>query len=294
MAGGDTVLQFDLKDGEYADAILASESLIAWVNTIQAAAKAIDPFDLVRVEIIASERGSLRHLLRIVETTASDIAAGANEYPTLKKLAIGLALGTAPVLIDHALQPSVQMVALSETDRILLRDWQKCIRDDSAVEIAAKRFYRVAERDHAITAVRIGQDHVSAAEIVIPRDQFPDKSGLWDLQEEEPPEEVRRAIWHVVLLKAAFTHEPRAWTFSRDGLPFSARMEDKAFLAAIAAKTVPISLQEGVMMQIEVEYRERLEGQVWQYVDRSRKVVRVVTPKPLPPVTPPDAPKEKQ
>ena len=59
-------------------------------------------------------------------------------------------------------------------------------------------------------------------------------------------------------------------------------MEDPTFLAAIAAGTVPITLQEGVVMRIEVQYRERLTGQVWQYVERTRKITRVIAPRPLP------------
>lgn len=281
MASGDFVLQFDLKEGEFADAIIAAESLIAWVKAMQEAARVLDPNEQIRVEIIASEQGSLKHLLRVVEEFVGDVKSGAGEYPNLRALAIGVALATGPVLLDHMLPSGTQTVELSEQDRQLLRDMQNRIRQDKATETATKRFYRTVEKDHAVTAIRVGQQHESEPQIVIPRSQFPDRGGLWDLEELPAPEEARHAVWNVVLLRASFTHEPRAWTFSRDGLPFSAKMEDPDFLAAIAAKTVPITLQEGVMMQIEVEYRERLDGQVWKYVERTRKVIRVLSPRPL-------------
>ena len=286
MASGDLVLQFGLEEGRHADAVLAAQALIDWVHLAKEAALAIDPGSDLKVELLGRDEGSLRNLLRLLDSIAKDIHEGAGDYPYLKKTAIGLATAivtsTVGTGIQISAQPKVQQVELSSADRALLKGMQEQIERSPAVATASKRFFKTVERDPAITTVQIANDFEAAPVIVIPRSEFPERSGLWSLQEEEPPEETRRATWSVVLLRASFTHTPASWSFSRDGLPFSARMDDPDFLAAIAAKTVPITLQEGVLMQVEVEYRERLVGQVWQYVDRTRRVVRVLSPRPLP------------
>lgn len=299
MASGDIVLQFGLQEGRNADALIAAESLIAWVQLTREAALAVDPTNRLRVELLGREKGSLRQLLRLVDDTAKSVSDGADDYPYLKKLAVGLAAVTATasltVAIEQAVEPDVQKVELSEPDRALAMEMRSRVENDAAVSKAARRFYRTVERDPAITEIQIADGFDKAPIATVPRSEFAERGGLWEPQEDPPAEEKRTDTWDVVLLKAPFVHEPRAWTFSRDGLPFSARMEDPTFLAAIAAGTVPITLQEGVMMKIEVEYRERLIGQVWEYVDKTRKVTRVLAPRPLlvPSALPlPDPPKE--
>lgn len=116
--------------------------------------------------------------------------------------------------------------------------------------------------------------------VIIPKSQFPEKSGLWSEQIEGSTEKTVTAIWTVVLVKPTLDHRPRNWRFARDGVEFSAKMTDRSFLEAIPAGRVPITLQEGIMMVIEVQYTERLNGQIWEYVPSTRKVTKVVSPRP--------------
>jgi hypothetical protein len=97
---------------------------------------------------------------------------------------------------------------------------------------------------------------------------------------ESATEKTVTAIWNVVLVKPTLDHRPRNWRFDRDGVEFSAKMTDRAFLDAIPTGRVPITLQEGVMMVVEVQYTERLNGQVWEYVANTRKVTKVISPRP--------------
>ena len=63
-------------------------------------------------------------------------------------------------------------------------------------------------------------------------------------------------------------------------LPFTAKVTDTRFLTALKDGRLPLTLQEGVTMRVEVEYVEELEGQVWTPVKGTRRVVRVLSPTP--------------
>src|SRR3546814_17968937 len=91
----------------------------------------------------------------------------------------------------------------------------------------------------------------------VPRIEFATRSGVWA---EEPQLEAitakRTAVWDVVLIKPVLIPEPRRWRFAREGLEFSALMQDASVLQAIHDKTLPMQLAEGVMMKVEMNYRE--------------------------------------
>lgn len=287
MVEDELVLRLGLEDGRNANAEAAAQSLIAWVALLKEASRAIDPADELTVELLGTAPGSLQfpQVLRFVERAAKDISEGASDYPYLKKTAIGLALATSTAVlqtgIETALKPTVQVVSLDVKDHKLLADMRDKVASSAAVQSAARRFYRTVEQDPAVDEVTVAETTSSEPLIVVPRSEFPERSGLWTPEELPAPERTSHAVWDVVLLRAPFVPVPRSWGFMREGLPFSARMEDPAFLAAVGAGTIPITLQEGVEMQIEVEFKERREGQVWAYVEGTRRVLKVRSPLPV-------------
>lgn len=102
--------------------------------------------------------------------------------------------------------------------------------------------------------------------------------------EEVGREEVRIAHWDAVLIAPVLVGKPRRWKFAKDGIEFSATMADKAVLEAIRDKSLIIPFAEGVMMKIEVQYTEQYDGAVWRIIAKTRKVVRVLSPRiSLPP-----------
>ncbi len=282
----DLILKLGLEEGRNADALVAAESLAAWVHYVKEAARAIDPADRLTVELVALKDGSLKfpQILRKLDQTIGDISAGADAYPNLKTLAIATAAAVGVTVVqvgvERAMEPTVQTVELSETDRELLQGMKEKVEASSAAQHASRRFLESVERDPAVTEVTVGdEDHEEL--LVVPRASLPGRSSLWQVDEPPPLERTLTDIWDVVLIKASFVNRPARWTFLRDGLPFSAKMDDKVFLAAISDGRVPIALQEGVLMRLEVEFKERQEGQVWRAIDSTRRVLRVVQPQPL-------------
>jgi hypothetical protein len=279
-------LRFGLNEGRYANALYAAESLVAWVHLTTEAAQAIDPADRIVIELVGIAEGSLefRQILKKIDQTIGDISSGADEYPHLKAVAIGMAatvaVGATHVAIDRAMTPTIQTVSLSDHDRELLAEMRGKIESSERVRHASKRFLQSVERDPAITEVTVSEDDDDPL-VTIQRESFPGRDTLWGIEELPPAERITRDSWDVVLVKASFVNRPARWMFSRDGLNFTAKMDDKAFLAAIRDGRVPITLQEGVMMRIEVEFKEEQDGQIWRALDTTRRVVRVVSPQPL-------------
>ena len=57
-------------------------------------------------------------------------------------------------------------------------------------------------------------------------------------------------------------------------------MNDRRFLDALRAKTLQITLAEGIRMKVEIEYRETYEGGNWIPVSGSHRIVAVLDPLP--------------
>jgi hypothetical protein len=286
LTDGDVYLLLGLKNGRNADAAVAAESLLAWIDLARDAARVIDPFADIRIELLGREKGSLAQWLRIVDDQIATVSAGADQFPYLKKVAIGLAIATATAgiqtFVEESLKPEVQQVSLSTADRDLLESMTTAIRKSDDTARSVKRFYRALERDPAVTNVIIKTGRDEMPLVKVDRSEFAMRGGLYSRNDAEQADETKREVWSVVLMQAPFYASSKRWRFSRDGVPFSAAMHDAIFLQAIVDGTVPISLRTGVRMEVEVEWRQQARGNLWAYVPGTRRVTRVLSPRPAP------------
>ncbi len=282
------VLHFELAPGQFADTKIVAEALIRWAELVEAAVKAIEPAGAVELEIVGNERGSLRfpQIIKFVEQGVTDIDAAWQQFPYIRKAVIGsahtLAVGVVGGIISASLAPEVQKVEIADGAQQAKAEMEAKIGESIPVREASRRFYQIVEKDPAITGVGVAQSHEDDP-IIVPRSEFHARSGLWSIEEDPAPAQEKVDEWDVVLLKAPFSHKRLAWQFSRDGLTFSALMDDAQFLLAVKEGRVPINLQEGVVMRLRIAYTERLEGQVWKAEPKSRRIVKVISPAPLSP-----------
>jgi hypothetical protein len=282
------VLHLATLEGRYPDTSVAARALLDWADLAKATVFAIDPSDRISLEVAGVVPGSARfpQVLRFLENQAADVQRAWAAYPTLKGMVVGAAhaLYTSAIAagVTVAMQPDEQAVRLSDEDRTILREMQSQAAADKQVQAASKRLYRTLENDAAITGIGVAPDWGAPPELVVPKAQFPERGGLWRSQTEDVQFRYEREIWDVILLKPALISKPQSWQFSRGGLKFSAQMADANFLMAMRDGLIPLSLQEGVVMRVEVEYESELVGQIWEVKPRTRKVVRVLSPVPLP------------
>jgi hypothetical protein len=280
------VLTLDLEPGENADAVIAAESLIAWVAAIREAGAVMDPSGRVVVDLISADASCLRlrALVRFVEDQVLGSPADAlNEFPRIKKIVVATVLGVTSGLAlagTAALVMPNQTVNLSEAGIKRLREEQAKVRHDPHVQAKVQTFYKTVSRDRHVTNVSTSEGVGKPVLLSVPRSEFNERSGLWAMEEPANHERPAEDVWNVVVTYPAMKSQPLSWGFERDGLPFTARMEDQTFLAAVKSGTLPIVVQEGVQMVVEVHWTERFDGQVWEAVPRTRKIKRVLSPRP--------------
>jgi hypothetical protein len=278
-------LRLDLEKGRVPDARIAAEALIKWIDAAQAAVRVIDPYCELRIELLGADAGSLnlRAAFRFVEDKVLGPPADfLSEFPRLKKLivatVIGIPAGLAIVVAEHTMYPELPPEVPPAVQQ-QYQDLQRKVAHDPTVQTEVRKFYQTVERDTSISGVKI-VDPTSKRQLVsVPRVEFPERSGVWLLQE-EPQRRRRGAEWDVIVTHPVMLAKPHAWKFVHDGLPFRAKITDPDFLAAIAAGTLPLTIQEGVTMRVRVEWEEELVGQTWVPVEKSRTVTKVIDPNP--------------
>ncbi|WBX82492.1 hypothetical protein [Sphingosinicella microcystinivorans] len=282
------VLQFDFDPGANADAIIAAEALIAWVEAARTANAIINPLSELKVDLVSAEQAclKLRTVFRFVEDKVLGPPADfLDEFPRIKKLVvatvIGIPAGLAIVVGEHVMFPDPP-ADLSPAAKQVFQEEAKKLESSPEVKKKVQEFYKKVEKQGTISQVQIKEGDERAPPLMtIPRTEFSVRSGLWSPPEEQPTERPQVKDWDVVLTHPVLVSKPEIWRFKREGLPFSAKMEDNAILLAIKDGRLPLHFQEGEAMKVRVEWRERLVGKVWEPVARSYKITKVLAPKPL-------------
>jgi hypothetical protein len=128
-------------------------------------------------------------------------------------------------------------------------------------------------------------DEATGSPIVsVDREQFRDAGGLWadsgTPDRSEP--RIKRDVWDVVVTHPVAIGRPLKWGFTRDGLPFRAKVTDPNFLLAIRQRRLPLQIHEGALLRVEIEWRELPDNGVWTPDKKSYEVIRVLWPTPLP------------
>jgi len=271
----DVILKLEIEPGKQPELEAVARLLLAWVDTLETSAAIVDPEYRLRVELVGVEDGS-----DVFKAALKRIKDGADRYPEAKRISITLGsliasnvlmIGMTVALTPNPRIPDDQMAVFQENNRLLAE----------SVELQRKSAH-LFEQAHEMPAIREivvldGEDRETLFKI--PRSEFAERGGLWSGNEAEASgSEVRFATWDVILLKPVASSKPRRWTFIKDGLPFSALMTDKRVLAAIHDRTFPLQIAEGVMMKLEIRYRERFDGKVWIPQPDTFRVVRVLSP----------------
>lgn len=289
---GQYVLHFDTGPNAVPDAEIVARALIAWVEATQLAAQTLDPLNELRIGLLSAEPGSLRlrTVLDFFETKIIGPPADfLTPFPRIKRAArqlaiattIGIPTGVAIVVAEHTLYPEPPRSLPTEAHSDFRADQEK-IKEEPKVGNKVKAFYKTIEQDKAITGVSVREGTTLEPLLTVPREEFAQRSGLWAPQDSPAPSRPQRAVWDVVVTHPALLSKPKPWRFLRDGLPFSATMSDEQFLAAVGNGTLPLHIQEGVQMQIVVEWTEQLDGQTWIPNARTYRVTKVLQPRPLP------------
>jgi hypothetical protein len=258
------------------------------VAALRAAANSIEPTSQVRVEFVDASESSLRlnTILEWIEDQLTSIQEGSGKYPRLKALALALAVFAATTagkrvienLIDEVMKSSPTLV-LNEKDRALLEQIIDASQKNPEVESEGRRFFQSLERDPAISGVGVATDRRSPPVGMVPSTEFPERGGLWAIDEEGEERTTYRDL-DVELVAPQLVPKRRAWVFKPEGLDeFSATMKDEKFLMALDQDHVRERLRTGIKMKIRLKVEERKVGGAWSLKHGGRSVVEVLEPK---------------
>ena len=280
MAEPDLVLQFGIEEGRSPNLESVARALLAWNEAVQTAVAAIDPTARVVVELAGVEHGSQRYkqYFRRYDDFAQKVEEGGQEYPYLWQHT--KALGR--LIAGGILIAGVTYIVTPDDTTPILEEIRDILREDAGTKRCSQQFYEILQEEPAICKMEVFEGNDPTPVYSVPRSEFSHRSGLFEPQEDEQDIELtkpRVVTWEVVLVKPVLVGKPRRWTFARDGIEFSALMTDRAVLQALHDRTLAIPFAEGVMMQIEVSYKERLEGDVWLPLGDTRKVTKVLSPR---------------
>lgn len=277
MVSAPAILEFGLVDGQNVDAVVAARALIDWVEAIREVARIVDPTGEVTVDLISAEPACLRFstILNFIEQQIlGKVSDKLDPFPKLKQF-LALNVLVLPGMIVGGL-----VVEGLKSDDPRVVEKQEEVVSSPVVQARVRSFYKTLQADPAIKNVVVRESRSGPAVVNVDRSEFAERSGLWEAQEVDLPEKEGGGVWDVVVTHPVAIAKPLMWGFMRDGLPFRAKMMDERFLSAIRFGTLPLTIQEGVVMQVRVSYRERLEGQLWVPVQGTYKIEEVITPKP--------------
>jgi hypothetical protein len=269
-------LYFKLKPGEKADLEVVATAALEWLESARAAAREIEPGAQIHVGLVDATEASLQlnTVLEWVESQLERIDRGGGRYPRLKKLAVALAIfvPTTGVETYRLYFGPHHEVALKEEDRKLIEENSRLLHElidrthkNPDVGVRRQKFFKTLERDPSIIGAGVSEGPKYTPLILIPSDQFAEKSGLWAVAEAEPDERIIYPVVEVTLVSPTLLPVPRSWRFQPvDGLPeFNAKMRDPRFLAALESDHVKERLRTGIRMTLRLEVKETRAGDVW-------------------------------
>lgn len=279
MVEADIILKFDIVEGKSPDLDNVIRALSSWSDLMKVAGSIVDPNFNTKVELVGVEEGSEKFLLalRKINKELHNLKTGAEEYDLIAKAAMMLGGAIGTTLFNIAVTPDPR---IPEDQMEVFKEQNKLLEESNELERERQKYYDILQDEPAIESFEVTRACDNKVLYNVPRAQFATLSGLWedDAVEEKPLVEKRDRVWDVILIKPVSVSKPRRWGFIKDGLEFSALMEDENILQAIKDKNLPIAVAEGVKMKIALEYKEEYNGEIWLPVKQSHKVKRVLEP----------------
>jgi len=282
MSDGELSLYFGLQEGQRADLEVVAAAALEWVASIRAAAREIEPSAQIRVELINAAESSLRlnAILDWLEAQLARIDEGSGKHWRLKKLAIALAI-FVPTVGYPTYEFYLGDKSFTSEDRKTLHELLDTVKKNPEIGVHRQNFFKAIERDRSITSTGVSEGHHDRPVIEVPRDQFAERTGVWQILSEDEQERTTRTIVDVLLVAPTLVPTPRAWIFQLlEGLPeFSAIMKDKRFLSALEHNHVRERLRVGIRMTIRLEIKEKKVDGAWVLKHKGRSVIEVISPK---------------
>jgi hypothetical protein len=256
-------LYLDLEKGRVADVEVVAAAAIAFSKAVKELAFVIDPSLDIRLELASGTPGSLSLDTLIRWKNKVD-------KKTIAQILVGIALYMAGETRDYWAQDILDKIFGKDepvAERSLTKADIATLADELDSRAAKREFqgvYRELERDPAIKGVGVAPEPGVRPQALVPRTEFPIRSGLTEVRTETAERRVSTEAVRVVLISPVLIRDSqRRWKFRLGQKEFGASVKDKAFLESVFAGKSSIPLAEGIEMDIVLETHEELKDGVW-------------------------------
>jgi hypothetical protein len=275
-------LYLQLQQGERADLSAVSRAAIEFAQLIEAMAAEVYPGCVVRVEAISATDASFgwNTVVKVYEDLKAGILAGAAKNPKKAWLAAFVALRILNNAIDWT-QEKVMDWLISEDAPSEARTLSANERADLAqaivtelrkgtAESETERLFRELRRDPKIEGAGVTSVAGRRPAMIVSRSDFVKDTSDASRTETERTQ-LRRV--HTTLVSPVLMMGDRRWKFQSATGEFGAPIKDQEFLARVLSGSIDIRLRAGLVMEVDLETKERLDEGVW--VIESRAVTKV-------------------
>lgn len=263
MSATPVSLYLDLEEGRVADVEVVAAAAIAFSRAVKELTFVIDPSVEVRLELASGTPGSLSLDTLIRWKNKVD-------KKTILKVLLGIAAYMAAETRDWWAGELLDKVFGDDgpvAERSLTEEDVAAIAAELDARAAKRQFqdvYRELERDPAIKGVGVTSEPGSRPAVIVPRAEFPARSGIEQVRTETIQRRVTTEAVRVVLISPVLIRDSkRRWKFKSLKGEFGATVKDRAFLESVFAGKSSIPLAEGIEMNIVLETTEELVNGVW-------------------------------
>jgi hypothetical protein len=282
-------LYLDLEEGQKADLEVVARAALAFSAAINELSFAIDPNLTVRIELASGSEGSLS-LNAIIRTIARHLAPLAPTSPlTLQAIVLTILAWFAAdirtaVVVDefHRALGVTEGHELSEAEKQQIADIVNKALEGHVAENHVHGVYRALESDPAIKGVGTTTTPGTRPAVVVPRAEFPARSGLSAPTEIPITKRERRERTTLTLISPVLlASTTRKWRFSSAGGQISAQMKDVHFLSRLLSGQERVPMKANIEMDVLLETSEEMREGVWTITGRSILQVTHVHPAPV-------------
>jgi hypothetical protein len=293
----------DLQPGEKADLEVVARAAIAFSEAVKEVAFFLDPSLEIRVELESGSEGSLS-----LNSIIKSIKTADGKDITLAAIGGVVLIWFGNHVLDWGFEKVMDAVTGgSETVQVEMhipQEEKKYL--DSLVEKAVngrvgqehvQQVYRELEVDPKIKGVGATRVPARRPSHIIPREEFPERSGATAPQELDAAVSTRapETLETLVLIRPVLLPGHRRWRFAGRQGEFGAPILDDEFLQNLYAGNVPVQMSGGIEMDVVLQTIEEKIGSVWVPTYRNVLKVRGVRPAPAQQVLnlPPPAPEDE-
>lgn len=286
MSASPISLYLDLPAGTAVDLEVAARASIAFSGLLKELAYILDPTLEVRVEMLSGTPGSLSidSIIRAVHKRThknktvknDDGEEEKKEVLTILGVILAAATWMGAQLAEHTAQDLIDKV-VGKDAHVQLTDADKADIVKRAAEAVqknaarpqAQQVFREVERDTAIRAVGVTSGPRQKPANVVPRSEFPVRSGRVQIQETSVSRRVVAEHVRVALISPVLVPGDRRWKLRTAQGEFGATVKDKDFVERVLSGTTRVPMVAGIEMDVDLETTEDFVEGVWVPVERT-------------------------